>query len=128
MAKVKQLTVPCKNRPGELARVAKVLGEAKVNIMSCLTTTSGDEGAMHLVVDNINKAKKALDAADLSYTEVDALQVELANAPGALGKFAGKLADQGINVTLGYQTSVKGSRKASVVLMVSDLDKAARIR
>jgi hypothetical protein len=73
MAKVKQLTVPCKNRPGEIARVAKVLGEAKVNIMSCLTTTSGDKGAMHLVVDNVNKAKKALDAADLSCTEADAL-------------------------------------------------------
>ncbi len=128
MAKVKQLTVPCKNRPGELARIAKVLGDAKVNILSCLTTTSGEEGATHLVVDNVNKAKKAMDGADLSYTEADVVQVELPNSRGALGKFAAKLADKGINITLGYQTSVKGSKKASVVLAVSDLDKAARIR
>src|SRR6266704_2662142 len=64
MPKVKQLTVPCKNRPGELARIAKVLGDAKVNILSCLTTTSGEEGATHLVVDNVNKAKKAKDGAE----------------------------------------------------------------
>ena len=128
MPKAKQLTVPCQNRPGELARIAKVLGDAKVNILSCLTTTSGSEGATHLVVDNMNKAKTALEGAGLSYTEADMLQVELPNTPGALGKFAGKLAEKGINITLGYQTSVKGSRKASLVLAVSDLDKAARVR
>jgi hypothetical protein len=128
MPKAKQLTVPCPNRPGELARVAKVLGDARVNILSCLTTTSGSEGATHLVVDNVNKAKAALEGAGLSYTEADMLQVELRNTPGALGKFAGKLADKGINITLGYQTTVKGSRKACLVLAVSDLDKAARVR
>ena len=128
MPKVKQLTVSCPNRPGELARIAQVLGEAKVNVLNCLTTTSGEEGATHLVVDNVNKAKKALDAADLSYTEADVLQIELSNVPGALGQFARKLADKDINITLAYQTTVRGSRKASVVLAVSDLEKAARIR
>ncbi len=128
MPKVKQLTIPCENRPGTLAHVAKVLGDAKVNILSCLTTTSGNEGQAHAIVDNVNKAKKALEAAGLSYTEADVLQVELPNTPGALGKFAGKLAEKDINITLGYATGVKGSKKAGLVLAVSDLDKAARIR
>ena len=75
-----------------------------------------------------DKAKKALDAAALSYTAADVLQVELPNMPGALGKFAAKLADKGVNITLAYQTTVKGSRKASVVLAVSDLEKAGRVR
>ncbi len=101
---------------------------AKVNILSCLTTTSGNEGQAHAIVDNVNKAKKALEAAGLSYTEADVLQVELPNTPGALGKFAGKLAEKDINITLGYATGVKGSKKAGLVLAVSDLDKAARIR
>ena len=128
MPKVKQLTVACENRPGTLAHIAKVLGDAKVNILSCLATTSGTEGSVHVVADNINKATKALDGAGLSYTEADVLQIDPPNAPGALGKFAGKLAEKNINITLGYQTAVKGSQKASVVLAVSDLDKAAGIR
>jgi hypothetical protein len=56
------------------------------------------------------------------------LHVELGNVPGALGRFAGKLAAHDINITTGYQTAAKGARKATVVLAVSNLGKAARIR
>ncbi len=128
MAKVKQLTVRCENRPGTLAHVARVLGDAKVNILAFLTATSGTEGSVELVVDNPNKAKKALEGSGLSYTEQEVLQVELPNVPGALGSFAGKLAAQEINITSGYQTAAKGSKKSSVILAVSDLGKAGRIR
>ncbi len=128
MSKAKQLSVSVENRPGTLAHVARVLGDAKVNILAFLTTSSGEEGAVHLVVDKMNKAKKVLDSAGLSYSEADVLHVELSNVPGALGKFAEKLAAKEINITSGYQTTVKGSRKASVVFAVSDLEKAARVR
>ena len=128
MPKVKQLSVSHENRPGMLAEIAKALGDEKVNILSCLTTTSGTEGTTHLLVDNVNKAKKALANARLSYTEADVLHVELPNKPGALGKFAMKLADNNINITSGYATGGKSSKKTIVVFSVSDLDKAARIR
>ena len=58
MAKTKQLTVPCENRSGTLAHVARILGDAKVNILAFLTTTSGAEGSVQLLVDNMNKAKE----------------------------------------------------------------------
>jgi hypothetical protein len=128
MAKAKQLTVSCENRPGALAQITKVLGEAKVNILAFLTTTSGTEGPVQLVVDNPKKAKKALEGASLSYSETDVLHVELTNVPGALASFAGKLAAKEINITFGYATAAKGSRRASLVLGVSDLDQAARVR
>ncbi len=128
MPKVKQFSVSHENRPGMLAEIAKALGDEKVNILSCLTTTSGTEGTTHLLVDNVNKAKKALANARLSYTEADVLHVELPNKPGALGKFAMKLADNNINITSGYATGGKSSKKTIVVFSVSDLDKAARIR
>jgi len=84
MPKVKELTVLCENRPGTLAQVAKVLGDAKVNILSFLTTTSGTQGSVQVVVDNVNKARKALEGAALSYSEADVLHAELPNVPGAL--------------------------------------------
>ena len=37
MAKAKQLTVFCENRPGTLAQIARVLGDAKVNILAFVT-------------------------------------------------------------------------------------------
>jgi len=84
-------------------------GAQKINILSCLTTTSGTEGTTHLLVDNVNRARKALASAQLSYTEADVLHVELPNKPGALGKFAMKLADNNINITSGCATGGKSS-------------------
>ena len=105
-----------------------MLGDARVNILSLLTTTPGTEGSVQLLVDNVNKAKKALKGAGLSYTEADVLHVELPHLPGALGYFTGKLAAKEINITSGFATTVKGSKKASAVFAVSDLQKAARVR
>ena len=128
MSKTTQLTLSHENLPGMLAHIAKVLGDAQVNILAFLTTTSGSEGLTHLIVDRSDTAKKAFAAAGLAYTEADVLQLELPNTPGALAKFARKLAEEDMNITLGYATSEEGSKKTSVVLAISDLDKAAIVR
>jgi hypothetical protein len=128
MPRAKQLTLSHQNVPGMLASIAKILGNEKVNILSWLTLTSGTTGTTHVVVDDAEKAKKALQNARLSYSEADVLRLELPNTPGALAGFAVKLAQEEINVTFGYQTCTKGLRKATIVLAVSDLEKADRIR
>jgi hypothetical protein len=128
MPRVKQLTLTHENLPGMLASIAKILGSEKVNILGCLTLTSGTTGTTHVIVDNVDKAKKAFARGRLQYTEADVLRLELPNTPGALAKFAGRLAEEDINIILGYQTSAKHSRKASLVVAVSDLDKADHIR
>ena len=119
MAKVKQLTVALENRPGTLAHMAKVLADAKVNIVALLNSTAGTQGSAQVVVDNVNKAKKALGGAGLSYTEGTLEQVELANKPGALAELAGKLAQKGVNIDCAYATMPKGAKKAVVVLGTS---------
>jgi hypothetical protein len=86
MPRVKQLTLSHENLPGMLASIAKVLGNEKVNILSCLTMTSGTTGTTHLVVDNVDKAKKALANARLRYSEADVLRVELPNTPWSAGE------------------------------------------
>ena len=127
MPKVNQLTVRCANRPGTLAHMATVMGEAKVNILGFLLTTSGSKGLVKLVVDDVEEAKAALDYAGLRYTEKVVLHARLTNVPGALGRFARRLAAKDINITSGYQTVEKDSKKASVVLEVSSVDKALRV-
>ncbi len=128
MPKAKQLTIPCRNRPGTLAQIAKVLGDAKVNIVCCLTTSSGARGAVQVVVDNVNRARKALAAAGLPCRQSDVLYVTLPNKPGALGRFAGKLARKKINITQGYATAARGSGRAGLLLAVSNVNKAARVK
>jgi len=127
MPKANQLTVRCENRPGTLAHIAKVMGDGDVNILGFLLTTSGMKGYIKLIVDDVEKAQEALDDEGLSYAEQVVLHAKLANVPGALGRFAGKLAARKINILSGYQTIEKDSKKASVVLEVSNVDQALRL-
>jgi hypothetical protein len=119
MAKVKELTVQLENRPGALAYVAKVLADAKVNVVALLGTAAGAQGSLQVVVDNIKKAKKALGGAGISYTEGRLEKYELANTPGALAQLAGKLAKKGINIERAYATAHKRAKKAVIVLATS---------
>ena len=124
----KELSIICEDRPGTLSHLAKLLGDAKVNIVATSCTTTGMQGAVRVIVDDVPRAKKILDREHIPYTEHDVLYVELPNLPGALSNFTGKLAAQNINVTTAYATTTKGSKKAIIVFRVSDLDKAAGIR
>jgi ACT domain-containing protein len=61
MPKAKQLTLAFENRPGTFSHVARVLGDAKVNILAFNCGTTGQEGFVHVIVDNANKGKKSLE-------------------------------------------------------------------
>lgn len=128
MPKTTQLTVSCDNRPGTLATLTKILGSVEVNILAFNTGSAGAMGYVQLVVDNVGAAKKALKAKRISYYEERVLHVTLPNVPGALSRFASKLAARDINIGAGYQTTAAGSKRASIVLAVSHLGLADRVR
>ena len=119
MAKVKQLTVALENRPGALAQMAQTLADAKVNVVALLGSSAGVEGSAQLVVDDIRKAKKALDKAGMSYKDGTLEQFELNNKPGALAEVTGKLAKKGINIDAAYATMPKGAKKAVLLVATS---------
>jgi hypothetical protein len=128
MPKVNQLTISCQNTPGTLARITGILAKAKVNIRAFNAGSAGAMGWLQLIVDNSGKAKKALKAEGISCYEERVLHVSLPNVPGALSRLATTLAARDINIGAGYQTTVEGGKKASVVLAVSHLYNADRIR
>jgi hypothetical protein len=115
MAKTKQFTIEVENRPGEVAKIARTLGDAKVNILALLGTAQGTGGTVELIVEDARRAKKALDAAKLNYTETTAEELELSNKPGALAECLEKLAAKGVNLSSIHATAAKGGKKAIVV-------------
>jgi hypothetical protein len=119
MAKVKHLTVSLENQPGRMAAVAKVLADAKVNIVAVLGSTAGEHGSVQVVVDNLTKAKKALTAAQFAYAVGTLEQAQLSNKPGALAEYAAKLAKKGINIDAAYGSVPKGSKKSVLFFSTS---------
>ena len=116
MAKTNQLTISIANRPGTVAEVARVLADAKVNLLACVGVAHGDGGTVHVVVDSAARARKALNAANIAYTESAAEQYELSNKPGALADCLEKLAAKGVNLTSIYATASKTAKKVVVVV------------
>ena len=125
MAKTKQFTIAIDNQPGAVAHIARTLGEAKVNILSLLGTAQGTAGAVQLIVDDPRRAKKALDAARISFQETPAEAYDLPNKPGALAQSLDKLAAKGVNLNSIHATAAKGGKKAVVVYTVEAAAKAA---
>jgi len=115
MAKIKQLTIAVENRPGAVAEIAKVLGNAKVNVLSLMGTAQGTSGTIQLVAEDTKRAKKALDEARIPYQETAAEGYDLPNKAGALAQYLEKLATKGVNLSSIHATASKGGRKAVVV-------------
>jgi hypothetical protein len=125
MAKTKQFTIAVDHQPGAVAKVARTLGNAKVNILALLGTAQGTAGTVQLIVDDARRAKKALDAARMEYRESPAESYDLPNKPGALADCLEKLAAKGVNLNSIHATAAKGGKKAVVAYTVEAAAKAA---
>ena len=120
MAKIKQFTIAVENRPGTVAEIARILGSAKVNVLSLRGSAEGASGTIELVAEDARRAKKALDEAKVSYQETAAEAYELPNKAGALARCLEKLAAKGVNLKSIHATASKGGRKAIVVCTVEE--------
>ncbi len=125
MAKTKQFTISVNHQPGAVAEIARTLGNAKVNILALLGTAQGGVGTVELIAEDARRAKKALDAAGIAYTETPAEQYDLPNKPGALAQCLDRLAAKGVNLNSIHATATKGGKKAVVVYRVETAAKAA---
>ena len=126
MTKVKQLTAWVESKPGELGRIAKALGKARINISGVTCWSAGSENPVHLMVNNPVKAKKVLQELGVRVTEEEVLRVTLADKPGALGEVGLRLGNGNINIEYAYASAPAGGEKAELILSVSDIVGASK--
>lgn len=122
-----QLVISGKSRPGVLAQVAQVLGEAKVNIKAFSAPEVAGAGKLRLLVADLEGARAALKAAKIKFVEEIALILSLKNKPGALREVADLLTQARINIKCGYCTPSREGKRAIVVLAVSNTAKALTV-
>ena len=122
-----QLVISGKSKPGVLAQVAQVLGEAKVNIKAFSAPEVTGAGKLRLLVADLAGARAALKAAKIKFEEETALLLSLTNKPGALREVADLLTKARINIKCGYCTPSREGKRAIVVLTVSNTEKALTI-
>lgn len=110
------------DRPGALARLGEVLGDARVNIEAIQGVTLEGKGIVQFVPNDPGKAERALDAAGISHTRREVLIVRVLDQPGMLGDVALVMSSAGINIDSVYVTT-----HGHVVLGVDDLAGAVQV-
>lgn len=122
-----QLLINEQSKPGVIAQVASVLGEAGVNIKAFSAPEVTGTGKLRLLVADLDGARAALKAAKVRFSEETALLLSLENKPGALKQVADLLTKARINIKCGYCTPSREGKRAIVVLTVSNTEKALTV-
>ena len=99
---MKEFSVRLSNRPGMLAALAETLARAEVNIDALAAFGFDDEGMVRLIVEDADRARRALVEAGLAVTEREVLTTVLEDRPGSLAKMTRQLANAGVNIDAVY--------------------------
>jgi hypothetical protein len=119
-----QLAIFLGNRPGALVRVCEELAKAEINIHALATSDTIDHSVVRMVVSDPTKALMLLGEHGTLAIENDVLMIESDNEPGTLGKIAGCLSKEGINIEYAYLATSPRSDKGLMILRASDVEKA----
>ena len=102
MKTVKQIDLLMKNEPGTLSAVSEILGSNGINIIAFYVATEGDEGRLHFVSNDPERAVNVLKTAGFTIEEKDVIACETPHHPGGMNAVLKPLKTAGINVDYIY--------------------------
>lgn len=123
-----EIVVETQDRPGVIASIGELFGEARVNIRAAAAFAHEGRGYLHFVVDDPDRALAALKVGGWKVVRrQEVMAVSLDDRPGELGRYARRLADAGMNITTLY-TGSSNAGDLEIVVAVDDVEAARRIR
>jgi hypothetical protein len=125
MSAVNLLAVFVENKPGQTARITKLLADAGVNICWVTIANSGSFGVMKFLVDQSEPAVRALKDKGLMVSLLEVLAVEVPDKPGSLQGVADLLGRNNIN--LDNCSGFVANNRALLVIEVHEFAQARAI-
>lgn len=97
------LVIELQNEPGALARVAKAVSDAGVNLAAATCMGTAEQVELHILVPHAGAAKHALALSQLAVTrEREVVVVEVEDRPGVLADLTRRVANAGVDLDLVY--------------------------
>lgn len=119
---IRQVSVFIQNQEGKLGKVLKVLADNDINIRSLTIAETADYGILRLILQNTDKALKALKEADIMANVTMVMAAEVPDRPGGLSRIVDALAAEKINLTYAYSFLPQNTSNAIIIFKVSDDD------
>ncbi len=123
MERITEIFVILENRPSTLGELCSHLAENDINVEAI--GVFQDTAKLH--IKNVSKAMKVLNKLNYTTELRDVLRIDLENRPGALAEVTSKLGNRGINIDYAYGTLSRKGGAISMILDVSDIEKAMAI-
>ena len=123
---MRDFAIQLTHRPGELARVATVLGRHRVNLKAVAGLAVGTHVTIRIVPDDVEAARDALESANIRFEESEVVQVLLENRAGELAAVSSRLGDGGVNLRAIYLTGIAGNL-VELAIVPDDVKKAKRL-
>src|SRR5262249_4273151 len=118
----REFTVILEASPGTLAQLGTVLGDARVNIEAIQGMSRDGRSVVRFIPRDLGAAARALNAADIAFSQREVLIVRVLDEPGTLGEVALVMAHAGINIE-----AVRVPPRGAVALGVDALDGALQV-
>lgn len=123
---VEQISVFLENKSGRLAEVMRVLGGAGVNIRALSIADTSDFGILRVIVNDNEKALKALKDKDFTVSKTEVVAVEVPDTPGGLAGILDLLEKQCVNVEYMYAFIERSSDNAIIIFRFDGNDRAIK--
>jgi hypothetical protein len=123
---MRDFCIPLTHRPGEVARVAHALARKQVNLKSVCGMAFGSQGQLHLIADDVEAARTALEEGSIRFEESEVVTVLLENHAGELEDVADKLSKAGVNLHALYVVGLDGDL-VELAIVADDPKKAKKV-
>lgn len=122
---IKQLSIFLENKKGRFTEVAKILGDAGINMTAFTVAENSDFGILRLIVNDSEKAKKVLREKLYAVTTTDVVALQLPNKPGALAQIMELITNADIYVE--YMYAFTFGEGARLIIRPDDLEKTIQV-
>lgn len=122
--KVEQISIFIENKSGRLAEIARVLGDAGINIRALSLADTSDFGILRLIVNDVEHAKQILKVKGFTVNKTEVVAVEVPDQPGGLSAILQTLDSEQINVEYMYAFVERCGGNAVIIFRFDETDKA----
>lgn len=112
--KIQQLSIFLENKKGRINDVTRILAQEGIDMQAFSMAETADFGMLRLIVSDVERAVKALRAADFAVNLTDVVSVECPNVAGSLFEVLDYLAQE--DVFIEYMYAFAQSDVAKVVI------------
>ncbi len=122
-----QVTVFVENKPGRIARIARILGDNNINIRAVTISDRGEYGLINILVDDPDRANAVLTEEGFSVSRKHVIGVVMKDRPGGLADIAEYLNERAVNISNAYGFIQKAGDRAVLILEVDDFERAQKV-